>query len=258
MICGGCVGVPPAGGTRGPAAVSSRLPGGPVALATQEATSPELRKRNEEAMSENPDLAIMRFFQAVVGTCCRIFLPTSKRGRLALREQCRREAIKQRRENNFEAAEAALVKALEVSQSLGSEAELLAESLDELGDLYEKSGRYQRAESRYLQALKIREEHPGKRCLGLISTLNALALLYYVEGKFQQAEPVFRRLLHTIEEHLGPECRELSVALENYAALCRRLKRDQDSDALRARAAEIRKRLQGGVRAADSFRGTPD
>ena len=113
---------------------------------------------------------------------------------------------------------------------------------------YESIGSYSQAEPLYRKVLEIRERELGPDHFDVAASLNNLALLHYTQGKNDLAEPLFRRLIGLIEKTRGPQDRELAVCLENYAALLRRLDRQQESDRLRAKAKEIRRRQEAGDR----------
>ena len=61
--------------------------------------------------------------------------------------------------------------------------------------------------------------------------LNDVALLYYAQGRYQKGESSFKRLRKILEEHAAGSA-EMAICLENYAAVLRRLDRDEESTQL--------------------------
>ncbi len=100
-----------------------------------------------------------------------------------------------------------------------------------------KQGRYTDAEEPLKAALKEVQRLGQDSPLG--TTLNKLALLYHAQGMYAEAEPLYKRSL-AIREALGSEHSNLAQGLDNYAALLRTTKREDQAAKLRARARAIR------------------
>ena len=133
-------------------------------------------------------------------------------------------------------------KNVELARSFGAESNELIDYLRKLGDFYHSTGNYSSAEQPLLEALKIIQKRFGMEDYQVAHVLNDIALLYYAQGRYQEAEDRFERLRKILEEH-APDSAEMAICLENYAAVLRRLDREQESTRLRARAKEIRDAL---------------
>jgi hypothetical protein len=53
--------------------------------------------------------------------------------------------------------------------------------------------------------------------------------------KYEEAEPLYERALDIHEKALGPEHPDTITVLENYAALLRKMSREDEADELEAR-----------------------
>jgi len=73
-------------------------------------------------------------------------------------------------------------------------------------------------------------------------SLNNLALLYDIQGKYAEAAPLYQRALAIREKALGPDHPDVATALENYAGLLRKTRRESQAAELEARAQAIRAR----------------
>jgi tetratricopeptide (TPR) repeat protein len=80
-------------------------------------------------------------------------------------------------------------------------------------------GRFGKAESLFLRALKIQEQRVGAERLDTAYTLDGLATLYLVQGKYAEAEPLFLRSLHIMEQAWGSEDSKLAEYLNGIAIL---------------------------------------
>ena len=128
---------------------------------------------------------------------------------------------------------------VELARSFGEESSELIDYLKKLGDFYHSTGNYSSAEQPLLEAMTITQEHFGMEDYQVALVLNDIALLYYAQGRYQEAETSFKRLRKIFEEHAAASA-EMAICLENYAAVLRRLDRDEESTQLRARAKKIR------------------
>ncbi len=95
----------------------------------------------------------------------------------------------------------------------------MADSLDNLANLYETMGQYDRAEPLYQRSLKIRESKLGPNHPDVAKSLNNLAGMYRDMGQFAQAEPLFQRSFTIIESQFGPDHPLLAISLYNMAVL---------------------------------------
>ena len=76
-------------------------------------------------------------------------------------------------------------------------------SINSLGVLYFKQGRYSEAETFFMQALDIQQRQLGADHLEVATSLNNLALLYMAWGRYSKAETFCRGAFHILERRLG-------------------------------------------------------
>ena len=86
----------------------------------------------------------------------------------------------------------------------------VAESLDNLAELYLGRGRSVEAEPLLLEALDIRREQLEERHLDVAESLDNLGRLYVSQDRYNEAEPLLRQALEIRREQLG------EVATRNY------------------------------------------
>src|SRR5262245_26558214 len=88
-------------------------------------------------------------------------------------------------------------------KALGRDHPAVAQSLNDLGELYRSQGRYADAEPLYQRSLDIREKALGRDHPEVVRSLNNLALLYRNQGRYAAAEPLYWRSLDIREKALG-------------------------------------------------------
>ena len=98
---------------------------------------------------------------------------------------------------------------------------LVAESLNNLGLLYQAQGAYARAEPLLVRTLAILENALGAMHPDVANSLNNLAMLYQVQGAYARAEPLLVRALQLRENALGAMHPLVAESLYNVAALYR-------------------------------------
>jgi tetratricopeptide (TPR) repeat protein len=136
-------------------------------------------------------------------------------------------------------AEPLLKRALAIrEEALGPEADV-AQSLNNLGELYYNEGRYADAEPFSKRALAIAEKAFGPEHLAVAICLINLARLYQDEGCYADAEPLFKRTLAIDEKTLGPEHPDVAVSLNSLALLVDAEGRYADAEPLYKRSNEI-------------------
>ena len=175
-------------------------------------------------------------------TIARRLFPTAPRRTLKRLKADHRAGVDLYTDGKYVESEQQFAKNVELARSFGAESDELIDYLRKLGDFYHSTGNYSSAEQPLLEALKIIQERFGMEDYQVVPVLNDIALLYYAQGRYQEAEGSFERLRKILEEH-APDSAEMAICLENYAAVLRRLDRDQESTQLRVRAKEIREGL---------------
>ncbi|MCC5945599.1 MAG: tetratricopeptide repeat protein, partial [Bernardetiaceae bacterium] len=98
-----------------------------------------------------------------------------------------------------------------------------ANSLNNLGLLYEKMGNYAQAEPLYKESLKIYKEALGEKHPDYASSLNNLAILYWNMGNYTQAEALYKESMQIRKEALGEKHPDYANSLNNLAILYRNM-----------------------------------
>ncbi|KAF0112766.1 MAG: Tfp pilus assembly protein PilF [Rhodospirillaceae bacterium] len=112
---------------------------------------------------------------------------------------------------------------------LGTEHPDVAQSLNNLAELYRVQGLYPQAEPLSKRSLAIKEKTLGPEHLGVAISLNNLAALYRAQGFYPQAEPLYKRSLAIREKALGPEHPDVAGSLNNLALLYNNQNRQDDA-----------------------------
>jgi len=84
----------------------------------------------------------------------------------------------------------------------------------------------------------------GPEHLQTAKSLNNLALLYEIQGKYSEAESFYHRAMAIREKALGQENPKSIATVESYAALLRKMRRDEEATALEARIKALQARLR--------------
>ena len=125
-------------------------------------------------------------------------------------------------------------------KTLGTDHPDVANSLNNLAQLYDSEGKYDEAEPLYRRALAIREQSLGSDHPSVAQSLNNLALLCQSQGKYDEAEPLYRRALEIYEKSLGSDHPSVAQSLNNLAELYRAQGKFADAEPMQRRALEIR------------------
>jgi tetratricopeptide (TPR) repeat protein len=121
----------------------------------------------------------------------------------------------------------------------------VADSLDRLGMLYYKQGRYRRAEPLLKRALTIRGQEFGRDHPYTAKSLNNLALLYESMGHYEAAEPLYVEALAILKGQLGDQHPDTATSLNNLALLYYAMGRYEAAEPLHVEALAIRKEQLG-------------
>jgi len=87
-----------------------------------------------------------------------------------------------------------LSQAIQLKKELGQETSL-AETVNNLAELYRLQGCYREAEPLYLEALELRKSLLGDAHPDVATSLNNLAKLYQAQGQYAEAEPLYLQAL---------------------------------------------------------------
>lgn len=128
---------------------------------------------------------------------------------------------------------------------LGQEHPDVAESLNDLGELYDHQGKYSEAESLYQRALAIREQALGPQDPKVAESLNNLGELYSHRGKYNEAESLYQRALAIREQVLGSQHPKVAESLNDLGLLYYHQSKYAQAEPLYQRALAIREQTLG-------------
>ena len=121
----------------------------------------------------------------------------------------------------------------------------LADSLNELANLYRDMGRYSKAEPLYLQALQLRKHLFGEDNPDVATSLDNMARLYHFQGRYAEAETLLKQALKLRKSLLGKEHPDVATSLNNLAGLYQAQKRYAEAEPLYLQAFKLTKRFMG-------------
>lgn len=113
----------------------------------------------------------------------------------------------------------------------------------QLASLSYRAGRVEEAVERYGAVLRLEQASLGEGHPDVLATLGILSGVHMKCGRPDRAEPLLRRQLALSERIHGPARRETASAMDRLAEALVRLEKGAEAAALRAKAAEIRKKL---------------
>ncbi len=141
----------------------------------------------------------------------------------------------------FDEAEPLLCKALEIREKqLGVEHSDVAQSMDDLGGLFQDQGKYAKAQPLICRALEIREKQLDSEPLKAAESFDHLAGLLQDQGKYTEAAPLYSRALAIREKQLGPEHLDVAESLDHLAGLLQDQSKHAEAIWQYSRALEIR------------------
>ena len=121
-------------------------------------------------------------------------------------------------QGRYAEAEPLLTRALGIREKvLPSEDRDIAQSLNNLAELYDQEARYAEAESLLTRALANNEKALPERPADVAAILNNLGGLYHDEGRYAEAERLHKRALAIREKVLPPEHRDIARSLVELA-----------------------------------------
>jgi CHAT domain-containing protein/tetratricopeptide (TPR) repeat protein len=130
-------------------------------------------------------------------------------------------------------------------KTLGRDHPDVAQSLNNLAELYNSLGRYADAEPLHQQSLAIREKALGRDHPDVALSLNNLAELYRNQGRFADAEPLYQRALAIREKALDRNHPDVALSLNNLALLYWSQGRYADAEPLYQRSLAIYEKVLG-------------
>ena len=128
---------------------------------------------------------------------------------------------------------------------MGNDHPDVAQSLNNLANLYSDTGRYQEAEPLLKEALAIRRKRLGNDHPSVAQSLNNLAVLYYETGRYQEAEPLYKEALAIYRKLFGNDHPDVARSLNNLAVLYKATGRYQEAEPLYKEALAIYRKTLG-------------
>jgi CHAT domain-containing protein/Tfp pilus assembly protein PilF len=158
----------------------------------------------------------------------------------------RRESERLYRAGRYDEARPLGERALAIREkALGPDHPAVADSLNNLAELYRLKGDYAKAEPLQQRALAVREKALGSDQPEVANSLNNLANLYYSKGDYAKAEPLWQRSLAIREKALGPDHPDVAASLHNLAILYRLQGDYGKAEPLSQRSLAIREKALG-------------
>ncbi len=136
-------------------------------------------------------------------------------------------------------------------RALGPENVKLSGVLDRLALAYYGSGSPAETEKAYKRSLAIREKALGPEHTEVAQSVYHLAEFYQFQGEYKKAEPLYQHLI-SIREKQGSQPEALSEAMERYACLLHKTKREAEAEKLERQGRGIvhspgERFIEGGV-----------
>jgi tetratricopeptide (TPR) repeat protein len=157
--------------------------------------------------------------------------------------QLNSRVVKLVEEGDFESALLVTQQAVKLGEESRSEHPAIADSLNNLAELYRMQGRYLLAKPLYLKAFNMRKSLLGESHPDIAQSLNNLATFLVTQGHYQEAEEKLFAALNIWKQHLGEEHPEIATSLNNIAEVYREQGRYQDAEQMHLKALSMRKRL---------------
>jgi len=124
-------------------------------------------------------------------------------------------------------------------KALGPDHPNVAQTLDNLSQLYRRLGDYAKAETLCRRALSIKEKALGPDHPSVALSLNNLAVFYLILGDCEKAEPLLKRSLAIYEKALGPNHFDVTTSINNLALFFAGLDDFKKAHAFQKRAQQI-------------------
>ena len=149
-------------------------------------------------------------------------------------------------QGTYDQSESWYEKCLEITRSrLGENHPDVAESLNNLANLYNSMGHYEQAKPLLVQALEMRKNLLGENHPDVARSLRELAAVYWSMGHYDQAEPLFQQALEMRKQLLGENHPDVAKSLKDLGFLYNSMGRYDQAEPLIQQALEMRKQLLG-------------
>jgi tetratricopeptide (TPR) repeat protein len=138
-------------------------------------------------------------------------------------------------------AEVKFLQAVDEAEKISPDGHEMAVSRNNLAALYHSQGKYAFAESHYEKALQINKKIYGEESLECARNIYNLAVTKSASQHFEEACELYKQSLSLKERLLGRDHADLKAHIAQYAENLRRLKRDQEADALMSKETKWQK-----------------
>jgi tetratricopeptide (TPR) repeat protein len=118
----------------------------------------------------------------------------------------------------------------------------VADSQDNLADVYMATQEYARAIPLRQRALELREGALGAESADLVPSLDRLGRAYFYNNQFDKAEEPLRRALAIYEKHYGPDDPRVAIRLEQLGGTYINQKRYAEAEQMLSRVIAIREK----------------
>ncbi|MBV6628246.1 MAG: CHAT domain-containing protein [Rivularia sp. (in: Bacteria)] len=159
--------------------------------------------------------------------------------------QLNREVVKLAGEGDIKQAISITKKTIKLTREKIGEHPALADSLNNLAELYRIQANYADAQPLLIESIEMRKRLLGENHPDVAQSLNNLAAFYVIQGNYSEAEDYFFQALHLWKIHLGEEHEEIATILNNIAEVYREQGRYAESEKMHIKALNMRKSLFG-------------
>lgn len=118
-------------------------------------------------------------------------------------------------------------------------------SLNNLGNVYQSLGKYEKSQDLHFEAKNIREKLLGKDHPDYAASLNNVAINYFLTGDYEQTELFFLEALDIRARKLGKENADYAWSLNNLGVLYVNMGNFEKAEALHQEALSIREKVLG-------------
>jgi serine/threonine protein kinase len=175
-----------------------------------------------------------------------MFVPHEKKAPVIIPwQELNRQGEEAFHRGDYDEAEALFGQALARSGGFEPDDPRIAETLNNLGNLYFNLDLYNEAENSIKRALAIREKTEGPDALVVADSLNDLGMIYLTKGKIADAKPLIERALSIRQKTLKPDDEDIASSLQAMASIYHKEGKLKESMTALKKALYIRKRALG-------------
>jgi len=149
-------------------------------------------------------------------------------------------------QDKYSEAERLCLEALAADRKRGDD-QILARTLDSLGNVYFFSGDLPAAEKTMREALALHERASGRRHAMTAQAMNNLAAVLYQSGRYDDAAAMYREALPIYREVYGNEHPEVAVILDNMGGSALMVGRIDEAEPLLRQALAMFEKLKGAT-----------